>query len=130
LRCSVSDFALLRGAQEIGGLWLRLKGLERSELVCSTVLMPGDCSEKTAVSLNHAFTLLSQKYETHRISNTGNVYTKIFYQEANERWYPLADLRAGVRVQTEGNLINAAWRQVEEALGWRPVVTDVRRKRK
>jgi len=109
---------------------LRLKGLERSELVCSTVKMPSGFPDEMAVSLNHAFTLLSRAYETHRISNTGNVYNQFFYREANQRWYPVADLRAGVRVETERNLINAVWKQVEEALGWRPVVADARRKKK
>lgn len=113
-----------------GGLWLRFKGLERSELTSSTILMPDGFLEKTATSLNHAFTLLSRAYETHRISNTGSVYRQCFYQEANQRWYPLADLRAGARVQGERALITAAWKQVEEALGWRPLVVADRRKKK
>ncbi|MDO9224474.1 MAG: hypothetical protein Q8M09_19050 [Pseudomonadota bacterium] len=58
---------------ERGGLWLKLKGLERCELSGSTVHMPTGFSEPTATSLNHALTLLSQAYEKHRISNTGNV---------------------------------------------------------
>lgn len=113
-----------------GGLWLRLKGLESSELVCTTIVMPDDFSEEVAVSLNHAYTLLSREYETHRISNTGNVYSQVFYQEANQRWYPLAYLRRGVRAQSEHTLINAAWKQVEETLGWRPIVVEGRRKKK
>ena len=36
----------------------------------------------------HAFTLLSQMYEKHRISNTGNVYTRVFYQDRDQHWYP------------------------------------------
>ncbi|MGF6809556.1 hypothetical protein OKW30_004682 [Paraburkholderia sp. Clong3] len=53
----------LAGASDKGGLWLRLKGLERSELVCSTLLMPSGFPKKTALSLNQAFTLLSRAYE-------------------------------------------------------------------
>ena len=57
---------------EPGGLWLKLKGLELTELVGSTVLMPAGFEPVTAISLNRALTLLSQAYEKHRISNTGS----------------------------------------------------------
>lgn len=105
---------------ESGGLWLKLKGLERTELVGSTVLMPSGFEAPTAISLNHALTLLSQAYEKHRISNTGNVYTRIFYEEASSRWFPLNDLREGVLVAGERKLLNDTWQQVERTLGWRP----------
>jgi hypothetical protein len=101
-----------------GGLWLRLKGLERSELECSTIILPEGVPETSAVSLNHAFTLLSQQYEQHRISHTGNVYSRVFYQEENGRWYPLADLREGVRVRAERGVISSIWGQIETKLGW------------
>jgi hypothetical protein len=113
-----------------GGLWLRLKGLERSELACSTVVMPKEFHEPTAISLNHALTMLSRAHEMHRISNTGNVYDRVFYQESNGRWYPLADLRRGVQAQTERELIADVWKQVENALGWRPVPPEPRRKKR
>lgn len=101
-----------------GGLWLRLKGLERSELECSTVILPEGLPENSAVSLNHAFTLLSQRYEQHRISHTGNVYSRVFYMEENAKWYPLAHLREGVRVRAERGLISSIWDQIETKLGW------------
>lgn len=105
---------------ESGGLWLKVKGLERCELQASTVLMPDGLGVKTAVSLNHAFTLLSEKYETHRLSHTGNVYERIFYREHNDRWYPLNDLRQGVLAQAEQTLLTQTWAEVERQLGWRP----------
>src|SRR3546814_19856302 len=91
--------------------------------------MPEGFKEKSAISLNHAFTLLSQKYETHRISNTGNVYTRIFYQERNGRWYPLKDLRTGVQVQAERKVMADAWADVERILGWRPLPSPNPKKR-
>ena len=106
---------------EEGGLWLKLKGLERCELVSSTIRMPDGFSESTAISLNHAFTLLSRAYETHRISNTGNVYTRVFYQDRDGCWYPLDDLRRGVQVKAERALLNELWAEIELKLGWRPV---------
>lgn len=103
-----------------GGLHLRVRGLERCELLGSTVSMPDGFHEKTATSLNHAFTLLSEAYEQHRISHTGNVYTQIFYQDTDQLWYPLDDLRQGVRAEAERELLRNLWSKVEEKLGWRP----------
>lgn len=116
----------LDGIRETGGLWLKLKGLERSELTGSTVIMPQGFEPAAATSLNHALTLLSQAHETHRISNTGNVYTRVFYQEKNNRWYPLNDLRTGVQAEGERLLVGDLWNQVEQRLGWRPVPVSKR----
>lgn len=111
-----------------GGLWLKLKGVERCELVASTVRMPvGLGQDITASSLNHAFTLLSEKYEQHRISHTGNVYERIFYQDKTGYWYPLNDLRLGVQAEAERRLVNDAWAEVERVLGWRPAVAPKKR---
>jgi hypothetical protein len=101
-----------------GGLWLRLKGLERSTLECSTILLPDGLPQATAVSLNHAFTLLSQQYEQHRISHTGNVYSRVFYQENDGQWHPLSDLRDGVRLRASRSVISSVWDQVEKEQGW------------
>jgi hypothetical protein len=117
---------------ETGGLWLKVKGLERCELSSSCIMlpdgvqMPEGFSDGTVKSLNHAFTVLSQNYEKHRISNTGNVYTRVFYQDKDECWYPLDDLRSGVRAKRERQLLNDTWAQVEMMLGWRPVTMPKR----
>ena len=112
-----------------GGLWLKFKGLERCELQSSTVILPDGCSVPTAVSLNHAFTVLSERYETHRISHTGNVYSRVFYRERNGCWYPLDDLRRGVQAGAERDLLASTWREVERLLGWRPVAPPAKRPR-
>jgi hypothetical protein len=114
---------------EPGGLWLKLKGLERTELVGSTILMPTDFATQTAISLNHAVTLLSKAYEVHRISNTGNVYTRVFYEEESGRWFPLNDLREGAQAVGEQKLLTDTWLQVEKALGWRPVSSKKEKRR-
>ncbi|KXU87113.1 hypothetical protein CR51_35860 [Caballeronia megalochromosomata] len=110
----------LFGTPEKGGLWLKLKGHESVELMSSTVHMPDGFSAPTATSLNHAFTLLSQAYETHRISNTGNVYARVFYLDRDGVCYPLDDLRKGVQASKERELIHQLWADVEQQLGWRP----------
>lgn len=106
---------------ETGGLWLTLKGLEKCELSTSSILMPAPFESEGAQSLNHAYTQLSKLYETHRISNTGNVYTRVYYQDSDECWYPLDDLRRGVQAKVERKLLRQLWLQVEQKLGWRPV---------
>jgi hypothetical protein len=111
----------LDGMAETGGLWLKLKGLERSELAASTVVMPKGFKPEVALSLNHAVTLLSQEFEKHRISNTGNVYTRVFYCEPSGKWYPLNDLRQGVQAAGERKLLSELWAEVERKLGWRPM---------
>lgn len=122
------DEELLDNALERGGLWLKLKGLERCELQGSTVQMPAGFQCPVAISLNHAFTMLSQAYEKHRISNTGNVYSRVFYQDRDKLWYPLDDLRTGVQAVGERQLLNDLWAQVEQTLGWRPAPPKKRRK--
>jgi hypothetical protein len=110
-----------------GGLWLNVKGLDKTEIISSPIRMPEGCKENTAISLNHAFTMLSEQYETHRLSHTGNVYNRVFYQEENGYWYPLADLREGVLVNAQQQLLAETWRQIEVMLGWRPVVKSARK---
>ncbi|MFA7097846.1 MAG: hypothetical protein WC383_15365 [Gammaproteobacteria bacterium] len=126
---SASADGTSQNAGEPGGLWLRITGLDRCELVSSTILMPEGFPEREASSLNHAFTLLSKAYEKHRISNTGNVYTRVFYQDRDQCWYPLDDLRSGVQAKVERALLNELWADIEKKLGWRPAPPPQRRGR-
>lgn len=122
-------------ASESGGLWLKVKGLSRCELTSSTIVLPKEVavpngfSDHSVNSLNHALTLLSQTYERHRISNTGNVYTRVFYQDGDKGWYPLNDLRLGVRAAQERNLLHDTWAHIETVLGWRPTPLPRRTRR-
>lgn len=50
----------------------------------------------------------------------GTLYTRVFYCEGNGNWFPFDDLRRGVLVTAERNLLQSAWDEVENALGWRP----------
>lgn len=125
-----AESELLELIPEQGGLWLKLKGLEKCELMTSTITMPKGFLQPAAISLNHAFTLLSREYEKHRISNTGNVYTRVFYQDRDKCWYPLDDLRRGVKAEAERTLLNEIWTDVEKTLGWRPVFTAGKAPRK
>lgn len=77
-----------------GGLWLVTQGLRTTEIISTTVTLPEAVSQEPATSLNHALTKLSEAYETWRISHTGNVYDRVFYQAKDGRWYPLKVLRS------------------------------------
>lgn len=124
-----------------GGLWIRQRGVDKTELVCSRVTMPDGFDPSEATSLNHACTLLSEKFETHRISHTKNVYQYVFYLDEARHgrpggpsvaWQPLEYLRGGVIADVENAIVTKAWQQLEKELGFRPIALDPvgRRKRK
>lgn len=103
---------------DTGGLWLKVKGYDKTELISSEIIMPAESTIERAISLNHAYTLLSEKYETHRKSHTGNVYSRIFYQDSDEMWHPLSDLRSNALAGIERLKIQEAWEKLGEKLSW------------
>lgn len=106
-----------------GGLWIRQRGVDRTDLICSGIRMPEGFEPVEANSLNHACTLLSERYEQHRISHTVNVYKHVFYCEPNapdSRWHPLDNLRNGVIADVEESVRADAWARLEAQLGFRP----------
>lgn len=60
--------------------------------------------------------------DVHLVSHTSNVYMSMYYQERNERWYPLGLLHYGVREDTERMVIQAAWVELGRLLGFNPIV--------
>lgn len=92
-----------------GGLWLMTQGVEAVGLASTTVLLPEKISPAPVASLNHAFTRLSEAYETWRISHTGNIYTRVLYQERNGRWYPLDCLRDAALDKQEQEIAKGLW---------------------
>ena len=69
--------------------------------------------ESTADSLNHAYTWLSERFEPHRISHSGNVFQGVFYRRAlvarsTHVWEPLDTLRQGVEALIEQAVERAA----------------------
>lgn len=85
-----------------GGLWLIFEGSAPTDLRSSTIKLPDGVTEEKAISLNHAFTLLSEVYEPWRKAHTGSVYERFYYQEEDGKWYPLALLRdAGIAKQEQ-----------------------------
>jgi hypothetical protein len=92
-----------------GGLWLLTEGVEPVGLASTTVLLPPALTAKTVTSLNHAYTKLSETFETWRISHTGNIYTRILYQERHGTWYPLDILRNKALEKQEQEIARNLW---------------------
>lgn len=106
----------LKHPNETGGLWLRLEGMRPIGLISSSITMPGFISKEPAISLNHAFTLLSETYEPWRMSHTGNVYTRFFYQESDGLWYPLELLRQAEVAESEQKIAYELWQDLRRRM--------------
>jgi len=63
---------------------------------------------KSVDSLNQAYTRLSEKFEKHRLSNTGNVFAKVFYlPEKQTTWRSLDSLREQHQAVFEARVFQA-----------------------
>lgn len=74
-----------------GDLFLRVRGDQEASLLSCDCNIPA--LNAPALSLNHAFTLISQVYETLRRSHSGNVFERAYALDKAERWRSLDDLR-------------------------------------
>ena len=75
------------------GSWFEFKDNRLGKFICSAISFPEAIKLETVSSLNHAYTVLSELIEPQRSSHTGNVYTYVFYEESDGKWYPLRNLR-------------------------------------
>ncbi len=79
-------------------LFLRWRPSLRPTLAVCWVHIPA-LPEATPNSLNEAYTLISEEFEPHRRSHTGNVFKKVFVRGADasistgSEWFPLGFLR-------------------------------------
>jgi hypothetical protein len=72
-------------------LHLLLRGTKKSKLMGARCSIP--CLETDAGSLNNAYTIISEEFEPERISHTGNVFNKCYYEGNSDIWFPLEALR-------------------------------------
>lgn len=61
----------------MGDLYLKSRFQKKAKFESCKCYIP--CLDKTAESLNHAYTLISQKYESTRRSHTGNVFNICYF---------------------------------------------------
>lgn len=71
---------------------LLLRGTSRARLGSVTCWIPALDIE--AKSLNHAYRLISERFEPERISHTGNVFELGYYEDEEKGWMPLEYRRA------------------------------------
>jgi hypothetical protein len=72
-------------------LYLYLNGSSKARLSKCHIYIP--FLKKTAISVNHAYTLISTHFEKYRKSHTGNIFTKVLAKSKNQRWYFLEHFR-------------------------------------
>jgi hypothetical protein len=103
-----------RNGESTGGLWLHMKGMTPKGITSSSIELPNlpQFQNKVAYSLNHAYTILSEIYETDRISHTGNIYEHVFFRESNGSLCPLKDLRNEAMARAENEIINQLWSKI------------------
>jgi hypothetical protein len=104
-----TDGAGDRRAKADAGLWLLTQGLKTTGILSGPIALPRPVSPRPASSLNHAVTLLSESYETWRISHTGNAYARVLYRAKDDRWYPLDVLRNVALENQEQAIASQLW---------------------
>ncbi len=72
-------------------LKITLRGTKRSILNRCQCKIP-ILNNMDAKSLNHAYTLISQEFEQHRMSHSGNVFKDIYYKK-DDKWLPIDSFR-------------------------------------
>lgn len=111
-----SEALIKRRNSKEGGVWLQLEDTRPKGITTSSVVLPDAISKEPADSLNHAFTQLSVQYEPWRKSHTGNIYTRVLYQEGNGKWFPLQTLRSAAEAQEEQVLLKEKWAEILNSL--------------
>jgi hypothetical protein len=98
-----------RPAKADPGLWLLTQGVWTTGISSGPVILPEGIAPRMVSSLNHALTVLSEKYETWRISHTGNVYSRVWYLSRSGKWYPLKMLRDTALQDQEKAIADKLW---------------------
>ena len=86
-------------------LGLDLRGTKHGRLIRASCVIPA-LDGKEAVSLNHAYRLISEAFEPDRISHVGNVFRKMVHLDNQEGCFLLNDLRAKVEAEFERELVH------------------------
>jgi hypothetical protein len=80
-------------------LKMKMRGTKTPVLESCPCFIPA--LDEQAISVNHAYTLISTKFEPERKSHTGNVFTKVFSKAQNGHWRALDDLRQSIEAEFE-----------------------------
>lgn len=99
------------GAVEIilrDDLYLHLRGTKDAQLLPCACIVPALAEilkDKPPLSVNQAYTRISEHFEPHRLSHTGNVFNCVYYLQKPLRiWQPLKRLRDARQAQHESTI--------------------------
>jgi hypothetical protein len=98
----ISEYWFVEGKLD-APLMLQVRGDQEARLSPCSCTIPS--LNRTADSLNHAFTLISEAFETKRRSHSGNVFERVYTQVTAGKWQSLDELRvvaiAGMQAGTK-----------------------------
>jgi len=113
-----TEKSILLESTENHGLFIILEGHEVKNIdspAIQIIDIPEEYSDKKyARSLNHAYTIISEIFEPHRISHTGNIYKNIFYNEPKiNQLFPLGDLRDKKIARGGRDILKTLWDKIQ-----------------
>lgn len=86
---------------------MKLRGTKQGQLLDCPIFIPA-LPDDSAKSINHAYKIISQKFEPWRRSNTANVFHKVFYLNTNNRWQMLDERRRQVEAASKQTSADSA----------------------
>jgi hypothetical protein len=92
--------------------WFVLENSGKGAVTCGVIKLPESLQLGTPLSLNHAYTLLSERIEPDRRSHTGNIYKLVFYKESDNNWYPLEKLRKPSELDPNSFIVAKLWSKI------------------
>lgn len=86
---------------------MMLRGTKQGQLLDCPIFIPA-LPEEAAKSINHAYKIISTKFEPWRRSNTGSVFLKVFYRDENNGlWRTLNKHRDQVETENKKTISNS-----------------------
>ncbi len=86
---------------------MKLRGTKQGQLLDCPIFIPA-LPEESAKSINHAYKIISTKFEPWRRSNTGSVFLKVFYKNGTTRlWRTLNERRNQVEAENKKTTSNS-----------------------
>jgi hypothetical protein len=101
----ISEYWFVEGQLD-ATLMLQVRGDQEARLSPCPCTIPS--LNRTADSLNHAFTLISEAFETKRRSHSGNVFERVYTQVTAGKWQALDELRSEAIARMQAGTISDA----------------------
>lgn len=99
----ISEYWFVEGKLD-APLMLQVRGDQEARLSPCSCTIPS--LNRTADSLNHAFTLISEAFETKRRSHSGNVFERVCTQVTAGKWQSLDELRIAAIANVQTSMTN------------------------